>query len=197
MSVYFRYFRVTKGPVMDEVLRLIDQRNEAGKEINALGEELGATPYHYGRGGGIAGFKFSSPPNLDVWRKPNKDGLTLPRKNSPTGKDIWIKIKGLKKYPDINSALSLAGLGVGFPCLFEGLRAYSAVLWGNTGKGVLFVKVPWRDEDPGVMEKYKIERASGKHISSNLDHLLWEPPGEWEEIKEWQALKETEEVKAS
>lgn len=195
-TVYHRFFRVTEGELLDEVRRLMDQREEARKAIVALSRELGCEIKAY-ESGGIAGFAFKKKPDQEIWKQPNRYGLYWPRKNTAAGKEMWARIKQLPEFPGVNGALRVAGLNVGFPCLIAGRTGYSPVLWGYPAKGVIFVKVPWRDEDPERLATYQRDKTDGICFSADLDHLLWVPPAYMQEIKEWQALKEYEELSAT
>lgn len=196
--MYFRFFRVTEGELLDELSRLTDERNRAAEEALKLSRKLGATNFHVWSRGGLAGFVFEKEPDQKAWcRADRKTGLYWPRKNTVEGKAIWKEIKGLPPIPNVQKALAIVGLDYSFPVICDDRNGYSPVAWGWVDKGVVFVKVPWRDIDPAEMEEYKAARAKGTRMSCMLDHLLWEPPSYMVEIKEWEMLKETEELKAA
>lgn len=118
----------------------------------------------------------------------------MPRKNAPEGKALIAEISALPKAESMQNALKVVGLYPGRPALFEGNRWYGPTMGGFPSKGVYFVDVPWRDEDPAVLAAYRADRDAGNCGDAELDHLLWTPPVEWEEIKEWQVKKEWDEL---
>lgn len=63
---------------------------------------------------------------------------------------------------------------------------------GIIGEGVIFIQVPWRDEDPARLAEYKANKESENPrawFDSGLDHLLWTPHPSMIEVKEWEMLK--------
>ncbi len=198
MSVYKRYFRITEGPVVDEIDRLFELRIAAGKLYAELAVKYGATgSSNYDRSGTFAGFTFAIPPDQSVYRRDRKTRLWVPRKNVPAGKAIWAEIKSLPTPSPIEYALRLVGLEPGLPMITDGGRWYAPGLWGyGAPSNIWFVRVPWKDVDPASLDQYKADRAAGKHFNGELDALLWKAPEDWTEVKGWQVEKECEELKS-
>lgn len=199
MSVYKRYFRVTEGPMVDEIDHLFEQRLAAGALYRQLADKYGATEANvYDRSGNFAGFVFTMPPDHTVYRRDTKTRLWLPRKNVPAGKEIWADIKQLPTPEPIENALRLANLEPGLPMLTDAGRWYSPSLWGyGAPRNIWFVSVPWLDVDPEKMAAYKSDKAEGKCFDRDLDALSWEPPAGWTEVKRWQVEKEVDEINAA
>jgi hypothetical protein len=195
MSVFKRYFRITEGPVVDEIDRLQELLAVAAVSASKVAEQTGGEFQTWQSTGGFAGFKFKQTPCEKTFRFIKKTGLWLPRKNTPEGKAVWSDIEQVPLPDPVCSAIKLAGLSPNFPALFDGGRMYSPVLWGF-GKpvSVWFVSVPWKDVDPDRMAAYQKERAVGGSFSNDLEHLSWQAPIEWVEVKEWQVSKESEEI---
>lgn len=195
MSIYKRYFRITAGPVVDEINRLHDLRVAAGALYMALAEKHGAlTANNYDHSGSFAGFTFKETPDKSTYRKLLKHGLWVPRKTGP-GKAIWAEIDAIEAPKPIDKALLLVDLYPGAPSLMEGGRWYAPTVWGfYKPVNIWFVSVPWKDVDPAELAQYKLDRAAGKRRDSCLDHLLWEAPADWTEVKGWQIEKESEEI---
>lgn len=192
-KLYWRFFRVTTGPLMDE-LRAISERRQAAREaISEFCKDVGAKDAKAGMGG-VAAFEFGERPDLAVWRETHHGWW--PRRNTKAGREMLKRVKRLPKYEDLDTALKVVGLHPGFPVLLEGRYGYYATLWGTFDEGgVVFVKVPWRDIAAEKMAEYKQMREAGKGFNCSMDHLMWEPPPELVEIREWEALKETQELR--
>jgi len=198
MSVYKRYFRVTKGPMVEEIDRLQDLMTVAAVHAEQVAQQVGGDFQTWQSSGGFAGFKFKTAPCQKTFRLLKKHGLWVPRKNTPEGKAVWAAINQVPLPAPADSALKLVDLTPNFPALFHGSKWYAPTLWGF-GKpvSVWFVSVPWLDVDPAELEAYKAEREARTRRDGNLDHLCWEVPAGWEEVKHWQVEKESEEINAS
>jgi hypothetical protein len=195
MSIYKRYFRITAGPVVDEINRLQDLRAAAGKLYAELAVKYGAAGAScYDRSGIFAGFTFATPPDQTVYRFDKKARLWIPRKKG-AGASIWSDLTSLPIPQPIDNAMRLADLEPGLPMLTDSGRWYAPVIWGfGRPHNVWFVSVPWKDIDPAELAQYKLDREGGGHFDRNLEHLLWEAPADWTEVKSWQIEKESEEI---
>lgn len=198
MSVYKRYFRITEGPVVDEIERLFELRTAASKLYNDLRDKYQAKDVrNYSHNGAFAGFTFKVPPDITVYRFLKKHKLWVPRRKGP-GAEIWKEIESLPTPEPIENALKLVGLTPNVPCIFDGGRWYAPTLWGfGEPTPVWFISVPWKDVDPAELAQYKLDRDAGTRGGSNLEHLSWEVPEGWAEVKEWQITKESEEINAA
>ncbi|MFJ7315077.1 hypothetical protein ACIQVE_20405 [Pseudomonas sp. NPDC098747] len=197
MSVYKRYFRITEGPMVDEIARLQDLRSDTADAFRVLGDQYGAEDvFTWPRTGAFAGFKFpkGSKPDEKLFRLMKKERLWIPRKTG-AGKAIWPIIERLPQVAPVENALHLVGLTPNVPSLVHHGRWYSPQLWGfGSPINVWFVSVPWLDVDPAELAQYQIDRAAGTHYDGNFEHLSWSMPKDWFEVKEWQVLKESEEL---
>lgn len=199
MSVYKRYFRVTSGPMVEEIDRLFELRFAASKLYEDLRVKYGAKEVrNWAHSGAFAGFTFDSLPDNSVYcRVPNHRGMWRPRKNVPAGKAIWAEIKQLPEPSPIEHALRIAGLEPGLPMLTDAGRWYAPTLWGHgSPRNIWFVSVPWMDVDPEKLAAYKADKTENKCFDRDLDALSWEPPKDWEEVKRWQVEKEADEIAA-
>lgn len=198
MSSYNRHFRVTTGPLMDAARAIRQERREAFEVCDKLCKELSADSFNTYRDGRFAGFVFSKQPDPSVWKQPNQFGLYWPRKNTKGGKELMQRIAALPRLRDLNDSLEAVGLIPHHPVLFFSGHALISTAFGSPELGVMFVRVPWRDEDPQSLADYKAQRDSTNRTrwSADLDHLLWEPPAELIEVKEWEVQKEIEELNA-
>lgn len=198
MSVYKRYFRVTEGPMVDEIDRLQELLSVAAVHADKVAKQVGGEFKTWQSSGSFAGFAFKAPPCQKTYRLLKKHGLWVPRKNTPEGKEVWAAIEQVPLPAPVDSALKLADLSPNFPALCDGGKWYAPALWGF-GKpvGVWFVSVPWLDVDPAELEAYKVERDAKTRFDRDLDHLSWAVPEGWVEVKRWQIEKEYEELSAS
>lgn len=199
MTIYHHYFRVTTGPLIEAGRALMQRRSEAIDVIKAFCAEIGATNVRTYTSGDLAGFDFDTPPDARVWASPTKSGMYRPRANTKAGRELKARVDALPKVPDLSSTISEVGLCHNFPALIQGRMGYSSVAFGAPERGVMFVKVPWRDEDPQELAEYKQQRESDKptRVSCSLDHLLWTPTADMIEVKEWEVLREVEEINAA
>lgn len=195
MSVYRRFFRVTEGPMVEEIDRLQDLWAAAAVHAEKLAKQVGGEFQTWESNGGFAGFTFKEAPCQKTYRLLKKHRLWVPRKNTPEGKEVWAAIDQVPLPAPVDSAMKLVDLTPNFPALFHGGKWYAPTLWGF-GKpiSVWFVNVPWMDVDPAELEAYKIERDAKTRRDTNLDHLSWTVPEGWTEVKHWQVEKEAEEI---
>lgn len=191
MPVYYRHFRVTSGALVDRIQELKAAKDAAMGAYTALRDEVGAQQVHAWGDGSFAGFSFAKP-DRNIYREGR--GAWLPKKNCAEGKALWAKINRLPKVPGAQHALETAGLGGDVPVLFGDGFAWRATLCGFYDSNIWFVKVPWKDAEPGAIDEYLKQKADGIRWCADLEHLLWTPPAEWQEIKEWEFMKEWEEL---
>lgn len=200
MNVYYRYFQIKDEATLAKIDVMFAARKAQSEGADKIKEQIGAkSVYFYSRGGSLAGFGFDSTPDLAVFKKVEND-IYYPKKSTKAGKDICAQISKLPKVEPIDDALKVSGLHPFF-CLSgeatrSGFRMHSASICGSDKAG-WFAVVPWRDEDPKVLEEYKAERSAGTRGRSELDHLLWTPPAEWVEVKEWEMKKALDEAKSA
>lgn len=187
--MYHRYFKVTSGPLIDELNRIRASRDAAFEQWKVFCEEIGANQYLLFSNGSFGGFMFPSPPDMNVWKKNKRDKGYTPRKTSPAGKELWKKIQSMPIMEPFDNALVKLDLPVRFPVIFHGQYAYRCTLCGFFKEGVFFVKVPWKDVDPKELEQYKIDRDAGTRGNCEYEHLLWTPRESMTEVKEWEFLK--------
>jgi len=194
MSIYHRYFRVTSGPLMDEVRKIEDDNDRNRKAVMAFASEIGADNMFSYKDGTISGFEFAKTPDQTIWKQPNSFGHYMPRKNTAAGKEMTKRILAMPRLLDISAALKVIGLYDSFPVMFGNGKGYVSTLTGTTRLGVMFVGTPWKDIDQEVIAKYKRDNAAGIHSSAELEHLCWSPTPEMQEIKRWEMEKEIEEL---
>lgn len=200
MSVYRRYFQIKDSATLTKIEEIWTVRDAYNKGLKNIKESIGADQtFTYSRTGLIAGFKFSGTPDLSVFKKVDT-GCYYPKKSNKSGKAICAEISKLIPPERIGDALKVSGLFPYFCLAGEGtrmgFRMYSASICGSDKAG-WFAVVPWKDEDPAVIEQYKADRDAGIRCCFELDHLLWTPPAEWVEVKEWEVKKAMDEAKVS
>lgn len=197
MSVYRRYFKVPfDSPVHVRLNEIMDLHDAAGEAYHRIKDAVGAESISvYLDTMKLAGFYFN--PRLDHpdWTKPDRsDGIQRPRRTTVNGKKLWAEIEAVPKCENIYSALEIAGLSSSpLRSLTVGCTWYRATLAWKRG-AYLFVSVPWMDEDPETLRKYKEGSYEGRR-DGNLQHLLWEPPADWVEVKRWEMDREIDEAK--
>lgn len=194
MTIYQRYFRVTSGPLMDEVRKIEADNDRNRQAVLDFAAEIGATNMFSYKDGTVSGFEFDKTPDQSIWKQPNSFGHYLPRKNTNGGKEMAKRIQGMPRLIGIGGALKSIGLYDSFPVLFGNGKGYISTLTGTTRLGVMFVSVPWKDINPEELAQYKRDNAAGIHSSAELEHLGWQPTADMQEIKHWEMEKEIEEL---
>lgn len=194
-EIYFRFFRVTDGPIMDRAREIKAANVEARKVIIAFSDEIGATNWWQNRDGGVIGFSFEQP-DEKIWRE-TRWGY-LPRKSTKIGKELYRRIMLLPAMTPVSSAFTVSGLIMRAPVVIEGNVGHYVTASGSPKIGVMFARVPWRDIDPAELDQYRADQKDGNGWSLCLQHLIWEPAPEMRmvELKEWEALKEIDEINA-
>lgn len=194
MDVYRRYFEIKDAATLARINEILTSRRAHKAAIVALRDRLGAVSVYWNDQGQIAAFEFEQKPDLSAWKEVG--GNYMPRLNTKAGKAIQAMIDELGDPPGaIHDALRVAGLSVGL-CLVGNGKGYRPSICGFEGEAARwFAVVPWYDEQPETLERYKEERAAGTRMSCNLDHLLWTPPAEWVQLKEWEVKKAIDDAK--
>lgn len=190
-NVYRRYFRVTSGPVMDFISHANEVNDAAHKQYLEILADIGAKLQYYQRDGKLTGILFEGEPDSGVFKKNGQFGW-YPKKNCAKGREIH---KRLESVETINPSMALKSVGLStVPVLFTGGRCYWATLTiiPETPPAA-YVSVPWYDEDPAELEKYREERSKGTWGDGNLDHLLWQPSEGMEPVKEWELSRAIDE----
>jgi hypothetical protein len=188
MNVYRRYFRVTEGPIVEDAKEVLSVNKKAQEEYSAILEEIGAcSTQWWQRGNRLVGIKFDHSPGNN-YKKINPGWY--PKKNTKAGRELCKRLESIETREE-RFCLRSTKLGTLIPVLFGGGKAYGvAHVIIPSDPPVVYVSVPWYDEDPGVLSAYKNDK---NHISANLDHLLWEPTEHMRECKEWEYKRAIEE----
>lgn len=194
---------------MDLAKEIGEHNAKIAGEREAIAEEFGGTAYAY-TDGRLAGFKL---PKVDreVWRKPDSSGLTLPKKTSDFGKELWKRIDAIQQgrhaRKELFDAIGLGGHEIIGESTGRGVRIYWGGLAGNLNDGPLFIRVPWKSVDPdqvkecrailqsGEGDEKERRRAAVEKFNSEIANLTWEPPAYFEEVPEWQVDKELNTLK--
>ena len=188
MNVYRKYFKSTKGKLVDEVLSIIDTQKQSRVKIKEVAKSIGASQEKWlVCRGKVCGFFFESDVDMGIYKRVD-NGCFMPKKNTKIGKEVYAKLK-LIPQPQIDDALEAVGLDCHF---MGGVHDYSSgrvhfpsLIFIPSTK-VVFVSKPWYDEDPEKLEAYKNNDSAH---DSNMDSILWVPSNDMVEVKEWQMKK--------
>lgn len=191
--MYYRYFKVTSGPLLEELTRMkaINDENAAG--YGAIATDLGVSQWMM-FGTCFGGFIFDTPPDSKVWRQvQNYSKVFAPRKNVTAGKELWKRISAVVRKVDYNDALKVIDVSRSWLCVDHNRMTTAALCAGLIGESTIFIRVPWRDVDPEKLAAYKAQRELPKDQRTTwdeeLEHLLWTPHPSMVEVKEWEMLK--------
>ncbi len=190
MDVYQRYFRIKSGPLVDAVIEANQINADAVIEYQKILKEIGARPEFYHCGGRLVGVNFESRPHSGLFKRQTFGWY--PKKNCRVGKELAAKIEAVKtKNPKM--ALKLVGLS-DHPTLFGAGRCYSPSMTVIPEKPpVIYISVPWYDEDPDKIEQYKKDHEAGIRSDLNFESILWEPTSEMQEVKRWEVDRHVDE----
>lgn len=183
MNIYRRYFRVTKGPVVDEFKKIQSINSNAHKEYEKILSEIDANPSYYHIDNELVSIQFDTPPDSAIYKRVRSGWY--PKKNCKAGKELSKRFSAVKTIPP-SYTLKVIGLSSG-PTIFSSGKCYiPTILDIPEEPTVIYISVPWYDEDPEKIAQYKIDRESGKCFNRNIDSILWEPSPDMDEIKKWE-----------
>ncbi len=195
MNVYRRYFKITAGPIIEAAEEVLAVNNRAKKEYKALLAEYNAKKEYYHRDDKMVGILFEGEPDRHLFKK-LKHGW-WPKKNSKAAMAVWEKFNAVKtkKSEDL---LPMMNISPG-PVLFGGGKChFSLLVIIPSEPPVIHVSIPWYDEDPANIKKYKVDKANGgSTICGNQEYICWEPTEDMVEIKEWERIKAIDDWNAS
>lgn len=190
----FRFFKVTAGPLMDELHRIHQSRQTAYAALKKFAKEMGASGVMTADRRGFCGLAFDPPPDPAVWKKVS-DNCYWPKRNTKAGRELHKRMRALPVMESHSRALRVVGLdGGGFPVLLEGRYGYCNTLFGNIVDGPVFIRVPWRHVSDQELAEYRREREAGTRWCASLSHLSWQPHESMAEVKEWEVLRYLDEA---
>lgn len=190
MEVYRRYFRVTSGPLLDAVNEANETNKMAQESYSAILKEIGAKPGYYHRNQRLVSIVFDHEPDKNLYKK--KDSGWYPKKNIKEGKLLAARIEEVKT-KNIQECLEVIGLS-NAPSLFGNGRCHCTTLTIIPEKSpVIYISVPWYDEDPAKIKQYEKDNKTGFHGDINLDSVRWKPTSEMKPVKSWEVDRHIEE----
>lgn len=185
MDVYRRYFRVTEGPLIDAMKDAIEINNRAKREYVNILHKIGAERQYYHIDNRLVAVQFKDEPDRYLYKK-CKHGGWYPKRNTKEGKTLHERFKSVKTEAD-SECLKLVNLSSS-PTLAGAGRCYFPTITVLPSEDmVIFISVPWYDEDPDVLAEYVKDK---NHMDRNYDAILWKPSEEMVEIKRWEVEKE-------
>lgn len=195
--VYRRFFKVTEGPLMDEVARIKQINDAAWKAYKAILKDICArTDSYLQKANKLTGVFFStgaSDEELYERRKIYKhiDSGWYPKQNSKEGRELHKRFAAVAT-ENQNVALDVVGLGNGeAPFLMDGMSLHwPSIVTLPSDPPTSYIVVPWKDVDPAELEAYKTDNNTN---SMTMDALLWEPTPEMTEVKSWEVDKAIDE----
>ena len=192
MSVYRRYFRVTTGPLIAAVKDSIKVNGLAAKQYLKIAKEIGASDTFLHVDNRLTGFIFEGMVDKTLFRQARNRNGWYPKKTSKVGRNLCKRLKAIETYGE-DKLLHSIDIHSKYAFMTSNRMHISTVVFIPTEEIVAFVSIPWKDINPKELEEYKLARAKRKHMSAELDHLLWEPDEHLVAVKEWQCIKEIDE----
>lgn len=190
MNVYKRYFRIKTGKLIVAVNNAEKTNKDARKSYKEILTEIGADTQYYQIKHKLHSFVFKENPDQKIYKR--KGEGWYPKKNNKAGKIIAAKIESVVTVAP-QDLLEIVGLQPN-PTIFAHGKCY----WPNLtvipeSQPIVYITVPWYDENPDKIEQYKKDNAKGIHGSQNLESLMWMPTKEMEEVKSWEVDKHIDE----
>lgn len=191
MKVSSRHFRITAGPIVKACIEMRHSAGETHKQFLEIIGKVGAKQYYSGdQSNELVAIEFEEAPDPKYYKR-RGDGW-YPKLNTKVGRELNQAILSVCPKGS-NHVLKAAGLPSS-PTIFHGSSAhYPVTFFIPSAPPVVFIKVPWYDEDPVVLEHYVKDRAAGIQYDANCDSLLWKPSAEMVEVKSWEVDKEIDE----
>ncbi len=190
MNKYTRYFKITAGPLIDAANEVRKTTAEAHIEYLKILKEIGAKDEYFVNDGRLVGLIFDENPDGNLYKRVSNGWM--PKQNCKQGKELFDRIRSIKT-ASIDDCLKVVGLSSGLR-LFYSNRGYAATsVYIPSDPIVVFVSVPWYDEDPEKLDEYVKERDSGLCGCSNMEAVLWEPTSDMIEVKEWEVRRAVDE----
>lgn len=191
MSVFRRFFEIKDSMTLNEIDRLMSERDRYARQVEEIRTEIGAKASCFSRDYKsiwCTGFKFDVEPDRAVFKK--VDHRTYyPKKKGKEGRELAKRVEAIPNPTWVASALEVAGVyNTPFGVFMDGLTIYFASVCGSREAG-WFAIIPWKEVDPDDLDHYKKTRTEGGHKNDLLEHLQWTPPAEWVEMREWQVDK--------
>ncbi len=190
MNVYRRYFKVAKGPLVDAVVHARQVNKEAWEKYQEILSDIGAKPGYYQTRNCLVAVVFEKEPDRYLYKRSGKGWY--PKRNIKEGRALHERFAAVKTI-DEQKCLKEVGL-TDNPTIFGSNRAHCpslTIIPSDTP--VLFVLVPWYDEDPEKLARYVKDREKGSHYNGTLDAVLWCPTKDMLEVKEWEYLRSIDE----
>lgn len=186
-TVYHRYFRVDTGPIADKASQMVRVNNEVKARYLAVLAEIGAEDTYW-----VDDHKLvAMTPTVDkhLYRK-CRDGGYYPKRNTKFGKDLNKRFSDIAR--DIINKYTLIELCNKPRVICMGMRLYfpTPTVLPHDDYPVVFIAVPWYDEDPDVIAEYVARKSKGQQTTGETGALLWGPTTHMTEVKEWEVLKE-------
>ena len=197
MSVYSRHFKVTEGPIIEEMKRIRLVIKAAQDEYSDIVKDMGADPGYYQRDNELTGVLFTdNKVDRALFKPVGRNGKYgwYPKKTHREGR-LWAGRLAAVETAKDEDVLSLAGIPDQdrFFWLCKGGKVYFPTVIHIPKPLTAVIRVPWYDEDPEKIERYRRD-PEGVECDSIF---LWEPKPEMVEIKEWEFLKLVEEYNTS
>lgn len=195
MNKYNRYFRVTEGPLIAAIIEANTVNRAARKLYADILQDIGAQETYLQRDNKLVAVIFDSKPNPNRYKR--VDQGWYPKRNSTEGRDLHRQFE-LVKTANVQECLATVGLTTS-PTIHDpskGVCYFAALMVIPSDPVVAYVRVPWYDEDPEVVEQYKADKAAGIRSCMSLDAITWDPTGDMLEVKEWEMSKAIDEWNA-
>ncbi len=189
-NVYRRYFRVESGPLVDAVQLALNTRKMAYEQYLQIAKEIGAEEEFYSNSGRLVAFVFKTTPDPKLFKRAGRGWY--PKRNCMACKQLAARIEAIKT-ADPQDALRIIGLSRAPSLFVDGYCHVPQLIIIPDQPMVIYVSVPFFDEDPEVVDNYKKEKVSGVRFESNMEAILWQPTPEMVEVRKWEMERDVSE----
>ena len=191
-TIYRRYFKVTSGPIAIAAKALVDNHEEVRAKYLEILSGIGAEENYWHSEHRLIGFTPIG--DKSMYRKV-KDAGYYPKVKTKESRALRDRLRDvdklvMRRHGEIMQMANepseiFSGMAIHFP-------TPTILNYDNDSPLVVFISVPWYDEDPEVIAEARKNASLGNRLTGEIRALLWEPSTEMKEVKEWEVLKDIE-----
>lgn len=186
-NVYRRYFKASSEAIISTTKLSIEVNARAREEYQEILKDLEVKDNTYWQDSNKKLIAFMPTKDLEKYRKVNHCKGFYPKQNTKFGKELHNRFQSVETIDPDNKIIELSGNPREIEQDFR--LSMPGVVILPYDVPVVFITVPWYDEDPAVVDEYKKTKEEGVFSRNRIESLLWTPPEGFKEVKEWEVDK--------
>ncbi|MBQ4838803.1 hypothetical protein [Pseudoalteromonas luteoviolacea] len=190
---FYRYFKATSGPVLEELRKLIKQQGELSDSLQSFNLKFSSTGAVVNDSGltnefrkALSGFMFQESPNSE-WKRV--------RGKKYKGKDLYLPVKDsciwdqIPTYmPTLGSLVKTAFNAYLGPILIDGTKGLAIRIHGDLE--VVFLELPWKDISDHEIKEY--EENTNSFCAETAFIINTRIHDSLSELKQWEYYRDVE-----